>query len=196
MDSLASMGVGYVIALLAMFVLLTLEFKSYGQPVIIMAIIPFGLVGAVLGHALLGLQLTLFSFFGLVALTGVIVNDSIVLVDFINARLREGMPIDEAIMSAGRRRFRPIFLTTLTTVAGLFPMLLERSLQAQVLIPMAASLIFGLLTGTTLILVLVPVFYKVYCQILIWFGFPLVVDEEAVLDEKLEAGFPPGLTVG
>jgi len=177
MESLMSMGTGYCIALLAMFVLLTLEFRSYSQPAIIMSIIPFGLVGAILGHAVLGLDLTLFSFFGLVALTGVIVNDSIVLVDFINHRIRDGMSLDDAIMSAGERRFRPILLTTLTTIAGLFPMLLERSLQAQVLIPMAASLVFGLLTGTFLILVLIPVFYKIYGRIVLKLGMPLYKDE-------------------
>ena len=119
-------------------------------------------MGAILGHALLALPLTLFSFFGLIALTGVVVNDSIVLVDFINRRIREGMSLHDALMSAGQRRFRPIMLTSMTTIAGLFPILLETSLQAQVLIPMAASLIFGLATGTLLILILVPVFYSMY----------------------------------
>lgn len=161
-EAVASMMTGFAIALLCMFVLLTLQFRSYVQPAIILAIIPFGWLGAVLGHALMGLDLTLFSFFGLIALTGVVVNDSIVLVDFINRRVREGMPLFDSLMSAGKRRFRPIMLTSFTTVAGLFPILLETSTQAQVLIPMAASLIFGLITGTLLILILVPIFYYIY----------------------------------
>lgn len=177
MESVTSMFVGFVIALLCMFVLLTLEFRSYVQPLIILSIIPFGWIGAIFGHAILGIDLTLFSFFGLIALTGVVVNDSIVLVDFINRRIRSGVPLQEALLSAGSRRFRPIMLTSMTTVAGLFPMLLETSLQAQVLIPMAASLIFGLATGTLLILILVPVFYSIYGSVLGLFGFPLYRDE-------------------
>jgi len=165
-ESTASMFSGFIVALLCMFVLLTLQFRSYVQPLIILAIIPFGWLGAILGHAVMDINLTLFSFFGLIALTGVVVNDSIVLVDFINRRVREGMPLFDALMSAGKRRFRPIMLTSFTTVAGLFPLLLETSLQAQVLIPMAASLIFGLITGTLLILILVPVFYCIYGSIL------------------------------
>jgi multidrug efflux pump subunit AcrB len=177
MESIISMFVGFLIALLCMFVLLTLEFRSYIQPLIILSIIPFGWVGAILGHAILDIDLTLFSFFGLIALTGVVVNDSIVLVDFINRRVRSGVPLDEALKSAGSRRFRPIMLTSMTTVAGLFPMLLETSMQAQVLIPMAASLIFGLATGTLLILILVPVFYSIYGSLLGLFGFSLVPED-------------------
>ena len=106
--------------------------------------------------------MTLFSFFGLVALTGVVVNDSIVLVDFINHRVRDGMPIEEALIDAGRRRFRPVLLTSATTIAGLAPILLESSFQAQVLIPMATSLSFGLMVSTVLVLMQVPVFYRIY----------------------------------
>ena len=177
-ESANSMFIGFGIALLCMFIVLTLEFQSYVQPLIILAIIPYGWLGAIMGHALMRLDLTLFSFFGLIALTGVVVNDSIVLVDFINRRVREGMPLFDALMSAGVRRFRPIMLTSMTTIAGLFPMLLETSLQAQVLIPMAASLIFGLATGTLLILILVPIFYYVYGIILQKFGIPLVGDDD------------------
>ena len=162
MESFSSMGVGFIIALMVIFVLLTLEFQSYIQPAIILSIIPFGFIGAVIGHVVLGLEMTMFSMFGLIALTGVVINDSIVLVDFINHRVRNGVPLTDALIDAGRRRFRPIMLTSITTVAGLFPMLLETSLQAQVLIPMAASLVFGLMAGTLLILILVPVFYQIY----------------------------------
>ena len=166
MESFSSMGVGFGIALMVIFVLLTLEFRSYVQPAIILSIIPFGFIGAVVGHIIMGLEMTMFSMFGLIALTGVVINDSIVLVDFINHRVRrDGMPLRESLLEAGRRRFRPIMLTSITTVAGLSPMLLETSLQAQVLIPMAASLVFGLLTGTLLILILVPVFYDIYAKV-------------------------------
>ena len=148
-----------------------------------MSIIPFGFLGAIVGHAIVGIELTLFSFFGLIALTGVVVNDSIVLVDFINRRVRQGIPLKDALASAGSRRFRPIMLTSMTTIAGLFPMLLETSMQAQVLIPMAVSLIFGLLFGTLLILILVPVFYSLYGSLLLQFGLPLYKDHEEGFDE-------------
>ncbi len=161
-ESLGSLLVGSAIALVAMFFLLVLEFRSYLQPLLVMIIIPFGLIGAVIGHWVMGLPVTLFSFFGLVALTGVVVNDSIVLIDFINRRVRGGMPIQEALVDAGRRRFRPVLLTSLTTIAGLLPILVETSFQAQILIPMATSLAFGLALATALVLILVPVFYRVY----------------------------------
>ena len=152
---------GLVIALLAMYVLLTMQFSSYLQPLLIMMIIPFGAIGAIMGHALLGLPITMFSLFGLVALTGVVVNDSIVLIDFINDRVQSGMNVSDALIDAGRRRFRPVLLTSVTTVAGLTPILLETSMQAQFLIPMATSLCFGIMMSTLLVLVLVPSFYEV-----------------------------------
>ena len=161
-ESMSSLFRATGIALIVMFALLTFEFKSYLQPVIILCIIPFGIIGAIIGHAVLQLPLTLFSFFGLVALTGVVVNDSIVLIDFINARVRGGIPTEQAVVEAGRRRFRPVLLTSATTVAGLVPILMERSLQAQILIPMATSLAFGLLLATILVLILVPTMYRIY----------------------------------
>ncbi len=164
-ESMQSLVVGLLIALVAMFVVLTLEFNSYFQPTIIMAIIPFGLVGAVLGHWVMGIPFTLFSLFGLVALTGVVVNDSIVLVDFINHRVKGGMSVLEAILDTGRRRFRPVLLTSVTTVAGLLPLMLERSMQAQLLIPMAVSLCFGLMMTTILVLFLVPTFYLICASV-------------------------------
>jgi multidrug efflux pump subunit AcrB len=194
MESFSSMGVGFIIALLLIFVLLTLEFRSYAQPAIILSIIPFGFIGAVAGHVLMGLEMTMFSMFGLIALTGVVINDSIVLVDFINHRVRDGIPLTEALIDAGRRRFRPIMLTSITTVAGLSPMLMETSLQAQVLIPMAASLVFGLMAGTLLILILVPVFYDIY-GILINIE-QQVQDEQDDYQKALQdaaAGTPPTL---
>lgn len=185
-ESLNSLLMGTVVALLLMYILLTFEFTSYFQPLLILAIIPFGIVGAVLGHAIMGLPLTLFSFFGLVALTGVVVNDSIVLIDFINHRVRDGLPIEEALLDAGRRRFRPVLLTSLTTLAGLFPILMETSFQAQILIPMATSLSFGLLLATVLVLVLVPVFYKIYR----WLSDLLPAEHE--WEERIE--LPPEVT--
>lgn len=181
-ESITSMFTGFGIALLCMFVLLTLQFRSYVQPAIILAIIPFGWLGAILGHYLVGINLSLFSFFGLIALTGVVVNDSIVLVDFINRKLRSGVQLEAALTIAGRRRFRPIMLTSMTTIAGLTPILWETSTQAQVLIPMATSIIFGLLTGTLLILILVPIFYHIYGTILLKMGFDLYKTEEEFED--------------
>ncbi len=159
MDSLRS---GLVVALFAMFVLLTVEFRSYLQPLMVMAVIPFGVIGAVWGHFLQGMEMTMFSLFGLVALTGVVVNDSIVLIDFINRRVRDGLPIKDAVIDAGCQRLRPVLLTSLTTIAGLIPILLERSFQAQIVIPMATSLCFGLMAATGLVLLLIPTLYYLY----------------------------------
>jgi hydrophobic/amphiphilic exporter-1 (mainly G- bacteria), HAE1 family len=158
-DSIKSLMIGLALAMIGMYILLTIQFTSYLQPILIMMIIPFGCIGAIAGHFWLGLPVTMFSLFGLVALTGVVVNDSIVLIDFINHRMADGMPLHDAIIDAGRRRFRPVLLTSVTTVAGLTPILLETSLQAQFLIPMAASLSFGIMTSTVLVLILVPSFY-------------------------------------
>ncbi|MEM7810890.1 MAG: efflux RND transporter permease subunit [Planctomycetota bacterium] len=161
-ESTGSLLVGFVIALILMYGLLTLEFRSYLQPALIMFIVPFGFVGAIIGHAFMDIPISLFSLFGMVALTGVVVNDSIVLIDFINHRVRDGLPLDEALVDAGRRRFRPVLLTSMTTVAGLIPMLTETSFQAQILIPMATSLCFGLMLATVLVVFLVPTTYKIY----------------------------------
>ncbi len=158
-ESLESMRQGFLVALLAIYALLAVLFRSYAQPVIIMSAIPFGFVGAVLGHVLMGWDLTLLSMFGVVALTGVVVNDSLIMIDFINRCRAEGMGLNEAVLASGVRRFRPIVLTSLTTFAGLTPMLLEKSLQARFLIPMAISLGFGVLFATVITLVLVPVGY-------------------------------------
>jgi len=164
-ESLAGLGFGLGISLIAMFGLLTFEFRSYFQPILILCIIPFGAGGAILGHRIMGLDLTIFSVFGMVALSGVVINDSIVLIDFINHRVRDGLPLKVALLDAGRQRFRPVLLTSLTTVAGLLPLLMETSMQAQVLIPMATSLCFGLMFSTILILVLVPTFYMIYARV-------------------------------
>ena len=161
-ESVDSLMIGLLIALIAMFVLLTVEFRSYLQPLMIMIIIPFGIIGAIWGHLLQGMEMTMFSLFGIVALTGVVVNDSIVLIDFINHRVRDGLPIKDALVDAGAQRFRPVMLTSVTTVAGLLPILLERSFQAQIVIPMATSLCFGLIMATGLVLFLIPALYYIY----------------------------------
>ena len=152
---------GLLAALLVIFALLAIPSHSYAQPLIIMSAVPFGIIGAVLGHLLLGYNLSMMSFFGVVALAGVVVNDSLVLVDFINRLRSPDRTIFEAVVQAGRRRFRPILLTTLTTFFALVPMLAETSMQARFLIPMAISLAFGVLGATVITLILVPTLYLV-----------------------------------
>ncbi len=160
-ETVNSLTIGFVVVLGAMFLLLTIQFGSSWQAILILTIIPFGFIGAILGHIVMGIDLTLFSIFGIVALAGVVVNDSIVLVDFINRRVSDGLPVREAIMDGGRRRFRAVLLTSVTTVAGMLPILLERSREAQVVAPMATSLVFGLTMSTIIVLVLAPVLYLV-----------------------------------
>ncbi|HGY11743.1 MAG TPA: efflux RND transporter permease subunit, partial [Desulfobacterales bacterium] len=137
------------------------QFRSYIQPVIIMTAIPFGLIGAIIGHYFMNLDITMISIFGIVALSGIVVNDSLILIDFINSKVRDGAMIFDAVIDAGQSRFRPVLLTSVTTVAGLFPLLLETSFQAQFLIPMAVSISFGLMAATVLTLVFVPSLYVV-----------------------------------
>ncbi len=170
-DSLVSMFGGFKLAMIAIFTLLAIPFRSYTQPLLIMAAIPFGAVGAVLGHAIMGHDLSLLSMFGLVALSGVVINDSLLLIDKANRNRREGMALYDAIVAAGTRRFRPIILTSLTTFFGLLPMMLETSVQAQFLVPMAISLGFGILFGTGVILLLVPALYIILEDIRQLFGF-------------------------
>ncbi len=160
-ESLDSLYRGFVLALMGIYFLLATQFRSYLQPVIIMIAIPFGLVGAVAGHLIMGLDLTLMSLFGLVALSGIVVNDSLILIDFINRAVGGGKPLEEAVETSGKARFRPVILTSVTTIAGLMPLMLERNFQAQFLIPMAVSITFGLLVATVLILLLVPALYMI-----------------------------------
>ena len=152
---------GFGMALAAIFALLAIPLRSYFQPLLIMSAIPFGLVGAFLGHKILGMDLSILSVFGIVALAGVVVNDSLILVDYVNRQRRAGVPLRESILTAGSARFRPIFLTSVTTFAGLTPLLLETSLQAQFLIPMAISLAFGVVFASPVILLLVPCTYMI-----------------------------------
>ena len=160
-DLLGDLADGFLIALLAIFALLAVPLRSYLQPLIIMAAIPFGLVGAILGHLLFRMDLTIVSMFGIVALAGVVVNDSLVLVDYVNKRRREGLPAVQALRLGGRSRFRPILLTSVTTFLGLTPLLLEKSIQAQFLMPMAVSLAFGVLFATFIALIVLPSAYLI-----------------------------------
>ena len=160
-DTLASLARGFVVALILIYALLAIPFRFYIQPFVVMTAIPFGFIGAIGGHFIMGFDLTILSLFGIVALTGVVVNDSLIMVDFINRKRAEGLPLRIAIRDAGVSRFRPIVLTSLTTFLGLTPMLLERSLQARFLIPMATSLAFGVLFATFVTMIMVPVTYMI-----------------------------------
>lgn len=160
-ETLSSLARGFVLALLVIYALMAIPFKSYVQPLIVMTAIPFGVVGAIAGHLLLGMELSIMSMLGLVALSGIVVNDSLVLVDFVNRERATGIPLIQAVRDAGARRFRPILLTSLTTTAGVTPLLLEQSLQAKFLIPMAVSLAFGVMFATFITLIFIPSTYVV-----------------------------------
>ncbi|WP_318494782.1 efflux RND transporter permease subunit [Photobacterium leiognathi] len=154
-----------ILALITIFALMAIPLRSYSQPLIIMSVIPFGIIGAIAGHYLAGLTLNLLSVFGILALAGVVVNDSLVLVSFINRALKQGVPLEQAVVNAGCSRFRAIVLTSMTTFFGLAPILLEDSLQAQIVIPMATSLAFGILFATVVTLLLVPSLYLILADI-------------------------------
>ena len=156
-----AMAKGFMVAMLFIYMLMAIPLKSYTQPLIIMMVIPFGVTGAIFGHWITGYTMSMISIFGVIALGGVVVNDSLVMVDFINKFKAAGHSTIEAAMAAGKRRFRAILLTSLTTFFGLVPMLLEKSLQAQVIIPMAISLAFGILFATVITLILIPVWYVI-----------------------------------
>ena len=155
-DSFASLGKGFAVAMVAIYALLAIPFRAYLQPLVVMSAIPFGMIGAVWGHVLMGLDLAMLSMFGIVALSGVVVNDSLILLSFYNQLRAEGTAVDDALVEAGRQRLRPIFLTSMTTFFALLPMILETSVQAQFLIPMAVSLGFGIVFATVIILIGVP----------------------------------------
>ncbi len=161
MELLGELAKGFAVALFVIYVLMAIPFRSYIQPLIVMTAVPFGLVGAVWGHAVTGYELSIMSLLGVVALTGIVVNDSLVLVSYINTRREEGIPPAEAVRQAGPVRFRAILLTSLTTAAGITPLMLEKSVQAQFLIPMAVALAFGVLFATLISLLLVPASYLI-----------------------------------
>ena len=160
-DSFGSLQWGLVFVFFAIYALLAIPFQSFFQPLIVMSVIPFGAIGAIFGHWLMGMDLTIMSVLGLLALIGVVVNDSLVLVSFVNQQVAEGSTVRAAVLSAGVARFRPVILTSITTFAGLLPLLFEQATQAQFLIPMAVSLSFGIIFATAITLVLIPVNYLI-----------------------------------
>jgi len=184
-ESMTSIYKGFALAMIAIFGMLAVVFRSYIQPVIIMVAIPFGIIGAIIGHIIMGFDLSIMSWMGVVALAGVVVNDSLVLIDFANVRRREGALAFKAVSSAGIQRFRPIILTTLTTFLGLTPMILETSTQARMMVPMAISLGFGILFSTMITLLLVPSLYLIVEDVKRLFRLKALVESkkgEFVLD--------------
>jgi multidrug efflux pump subunit AcrB len=167
-EVLAAMGRGFVIAIFVIYSLLAVPLKSYAQPLLIMTAIPFGFIGAVWGHLLIGADMSMFSVMGGVALAGIAVNDSLVLIDYINQRRREGTPLFAAVANAGRARFRAILLTSLTTFAGLLPLILEDSVDARFLKPMAVSLAFGVLFSSAVSLLVLPATYLILDDVQQW----------------------------
>jgi multidrug efflux pump subunit AcrB len=165
------LGRAFGIALFVIFTLMAIPFRSYAQPLIVMSAVPFGLVGAILGHALIGMEVSFMSMMGMVAVTGVVVNDSLVLVHFVNRNAARDIPLRQAVLDAGTSRFRPILLTSLTTAAGVTPLMLETSLQAKFLIPMAVALASGIMFATMITLILVPALYVILEDLKLIFGF-------------------------
>ena len=173
---------GFALGLIGVFLLLCFQFKSYIEPLIIMSIIPLGLIGVVWGHLLMGLDLSMPSIIGFASLAGVVVNDSILLVHFIKLRRVDGYSPADAAKKASRERFRAVLLTSLTTIAGLLPLMMEGSLQAQVLVPLVTSLSFGLITSTVLVLFVIPVLYSIFDD----FGWTVSVESD-LLETELES---------
>lgn len=158
-EFIANISVASIAALFLIYALIAVPLHSYSQPLVIMSVIPFGLIGAVIGHIVMGKAVSMFSLFGLIALSGVVVNDSLIMVDFINKAREQGVPIKQAILDSGTQRFRAIILTSFTTAAGLMPIMFETSVQAQYMIPMAISLSYGILFATVITLFLIPTLY-------------------------------------
>ncbi len=156
---LRNLTVAFTAALFLIFALIAIPLHSYSQPLVIMSVIPFGIIGAVIGHVVMGEAVSMFSLFGLVALAGVVVNDSLIMIDFINKAREKGMPVKQAVIESGTQRFRAIILTSITTAVGLMPIMAEGSLQAQTVIPMAISLSFGIIFATVITLFLIPCLY-------------------------------------
>jgi multidrug efflux pump subunit AcrB len=164
------MKTGLIIGLALMYVVLAWVFASWSLPLIVMAIIPFALVGAILGHWLMGMQLTVLSLFGLFGLSGIVVNNAIILVSFYNQQREAGLGVDAALNEAVVQRVRAVLLTSLTTIGGLLPLLFETSLQAQFLIPMATSIAFGLGLSTLLVLLVIPALLSYLEQLRAWWA--------------------------
>ena len=184
---MASLGRNFLLALFAIYSLLAIPFRSYTQPFIIMSAIPFGFVGAIVGHMVMGYTMSIISMFGIIALTGVVVNDSLVLIDSANTYRSEGASPFEAVVQGAKRRFRPILLTSFTTFLGLAPMIAEKSVQAKFLIPMAISLGFGVLFATFIILLVVPALYMILEDILAPFPWQKETEEDEEIQLNLDA---------
>ncbi|MCP4338139.1 MAG: efflux RND transporter permease subunit [Desulfobulbaceae bacterium] len=160
--AMAGMVKAFLVGIFGVFIILSLQFKSYLEPIIVMVLIPFALIGVIWGHILLGLDLSMPSIMGFISLAGIVVNDSILLVTFIRNHMDKGVTPMDAARQASRERFRAVFLTSLTTIMGLLPLMAERSMQAQILIPLACSIVFGLLVTTMLVLLVIPALYTVF----------------------------------
>jgi len=178
-----SMVRGFAVGLIDVFLLLSFQFRSYVEPVVVMIVIPFAFIGVVWGHLAMGLEFTMPSMLGFVALAGIVVNDSILLVEFLKGHHIPGGTVADAAPKAAKARFRAILLTSLTTVAGLIPILSETSLQAQILIPLVTSLAFGLLASTVLVLFVVPAIYAILDD----FGLSTLARERTRLERKTAA---------
>jgi multidrug efflux pump subunit AcrB len=182
-----SMFTGFTLALFAIYALLAVPTKSYLQPLIIMGVIPFGIIGAIVGHWITGFPLSMMSLMGVIALSGVVVNDSLILVDYVNKAVANGAKHHTAVVEAGTRRFRAILLTSLTTFFGLAPILLERSVQAQEIVPMAISLAFGIVFATVITLLLVPCLYMILEDFAQWRGVGEDADALATPEPAIES---------
>ncbi|MDD9892350.1 MAG: efflux RND transporter permease subunit [Gammaproteobacteria bacterium] len=185
-ETLAEMTVGLVYAVVLIYLVLAWVFGSWGWPLMVMAIIPFGLVGALAGHYVLGIDMTMLSLFGLFGLSGIVVNDSIILVVFYKELRQRGRSIREALLDASVARLRAVILTSATTIAGLTPLMFETSLQASFLIPMAASITFGLAFATILVLVLVPCLLSIYEDLMEWLGLQSATHDESPVGSAIE----------
>jgi multidrug efflux pump subunit AcrB len=161
-ETLADMKRGLILAFILIYLVLAWVFASYGWPLVVMAAIPFGLIGAITGHFLMGIDLTILSLFGIFGLSGIVVNDSIILVTFFKQQREQGVETTQAIINAATQRLRAVLLTSLTTIGGLTPLLFETSVQAQFLIPMAVSISFGLMFSTVLVLLVIPAILSVH----------------------------------
>ena len=168
LESLDALYRGFAVALIMIFALLAIPLRSYTKPFIIMAVIPFGFIGVILGHWVLGVALSAVSFMGIFGLSGVVVNDSLVMIDFIDQKLGEGSPARTAIVEGAKGRFRPIMLTSVTTFLGFTPLILERAIQAQFLIPFAASLGCGILFITAILMMVVPALCTIHLRLMAW----------------------------
>ena len=157
-----SMIRAFLFGILGIFILLSFQFKSYIEPLIVMAAIPLAIIGVIWGHIILGITFCMPSAIGFISLAGIVVNDSILLVEFIKIKIKEGFDLKAAAIEASKARFRPVMLTSITTIAGLLPLMAERSMQAQILIPLAVSIVFGLAASTFLVLFVVPTLYMIY----------------------------------